>query len=36
MPAILIEKNIMLPMRDGARLATDVFGWIAHHPRRSW
>jgi predicted acyl esterase len=24
MPAILIDKNTMLPMRDGARLATDV------------
>ena len=25
MPTTLIEKNIMLPMRDGVRLATDVY-----------
>lgn len=25
MPRILIEKNVMAPMRDGVRLATDVY-----------
>jgi len=25
MTTILIDKNIMLPMRDGVRLATDVY-----------
>jgi putative CocE/NonD family hydrolase len=25
MPTILIEKNVMVPLRDGVRLATDVY-----------
>jgi uncharacterized protein len=25
MSTILIEKNVMVPMRDGVRLATDVY-----------
>jgi predicted acyl esterase len=27
MTAILIDKNIMVPMRDGVELATDVYRW---------
>lgn len=25
MPTILVEKNIMVPLRNGVRLATDVY-----------
>jgi predicted acyl esterase len=25
MPTILIEKNVMVPMRDGVQLATDIY-----------
>jgi putative CocE/NonD family hydrolase len=25
MPTILVEKNVMVPMRDGVQLATDIY-----------
>ena len=32
MEQILIEKTIMVPMRDGVRLATDVYRWAPQEP----
>jgi hypothetical protein len=34
MSTILIEKNVMVPMRDGVRLATDVYRLEGGNPRR--
>jgi len=36
MSTILIEKNIMVPMRDGTRLATDVYRLDGAAPASAW
>jgi predicted acyl esterase len=36
MTNILIEKNVMVPMRDGVRLATDVYRLHGYEPARCW